>query len=99
MHTRTRFRMAAALLIAVLLAITSHSSNAAAQQPTYTTEFDAHITVTAVGKSESVDGSGEVVGKSEWDSSFATDMVVYLYRKTRYVHGRPHRHHGEARLH
>ncbi|OPZ63818.1 MAG: hypothetical protein BWY85_01503 [Firmicutes bacterium ADurb.Bin506] len=80
MHTRTRFRMAAALLIAVLLAITSHSSNAAAQQPTYTTEFDAHITVTAVGKSESVDGSGEVVGKSEWDSSFATDMVVYLYR-------------------
>lgn len=82
-RTRPHVLAASALLCAVLAAIAFHPGRAAAQaqaQAMHTTEFDARITVTASGSSESLDGRGDVAARSEWDESFSTDMVLTVHR-------------------
>ena len=76
MFRRLRIYLAAAFMCLAFIAHPDHSQ----AQATYTTEFDAALTVTSITRSELFDGWGELAGRRRTTESFSTSLVVSVYR-------------------
>ena len=71
-----RIRVAAVFLCLTLAIGLGHSQ----AKGTYTTQFDADVTVTCITKSELFDRWGELVGRTESQESFSTNLIVSVHR-------------------
>ena len=76
MFRRLRIYLAAAFMCLAFIAHPDHSQ----AQATYTTEFDAALTVTSITRSERFDGWGELAGRRRTTESFSTSLVVSVFR-------------------
>jgi hypothetical protein len=76
MFGKLRIYIAAVFICLAFMAYPGHSQ----AQATYTTEFDAALTVAGTTKSESFDGWGELSGRTQLKESYSTDLIVSVYR-------------------
>ena len=79
MAGKARMCIVAAVICLALMALAIGPGRSQAKA-TYTTEFDALLTVTSITRSELFDGWGELAGRSRTTESFSTSLVVSVYR-------------------